>query len=594
MTHLPKHSFLFVRNIYKYALFNNLDFLIGFTYFINIRLLFPQRPIQGWLKACFNDLIIFLNNHPERSHCMKNKMGILFLAASVAVLLIAVCSNRSKLADVHFQRGRAFEKSSQPDSALAQYRLAIQVDPKHMKANMAYQDLAAGRFGMDDAVWDDYEALAKTHASDPAWQVLFTRLWDNNDGKIEQALRIVERHRRYFWGYVLLGSAYEGYSNRDYTPEAIEAYEKAARIDPSEIEMNVKLASLYRRVDDYANAKKALQKALASDSTRVDLLPLLWRNETLLAANKDSIKNVLNGKIDKNLARHGKNVSFLNSLMNLLGQMDQARQKDVAKQVVALDPKGQQAEEEAMNRVWDEKDPQKGIREAVRFLDSFPDSRHAQSAFGMWLTFSKMRPEFRDMQVDRFAKGLIEKNPGRTWVYESLFRYYANKAPDQTGKLEQISRSWLDASSGRKKAPIINTLAGLYLKHDRTDEALYLLLQADSLCQRYQNPFPDVYASLGDAYQEKGNTDLALENFSRAVGLGGGDAVIDRCVAAYEKKFGSREGARKFINQKILTQSAVKKPYPAPGFVLGTAADDTVRMTDFKGKVVLIAIWNPG
>jgi tetratricopeptide (TPR) repeat protein len=468
-----------------------------------------------------------------------------------------------------------------------------------MKANMAYQDLAVEKFGMDDEIWDTYGALAVKHPNDPAFQVLFTRLQENNDGKIEQALGIVKRHPKNYWAQVLLGSAYEGYSNRDYTPEAIAAYEKAERIHPSEIEMPVKLAGLYRRVENVTAMKKAAQKAVAMDASRIDLLPRLWQSGYLSATNKDSAKKELATEIEKTIAAHGRDVEFLNTLLDtyLYGILDDARLDELAKQAVALDPKGQLAELTAMDGIWNEKDPASGARKAEAYLDSFPDSRHAPNAFRSWISFSKMRPGFNDEKVNAYADALFKENPRRTWIFESLFNHYSNysgKGPDQTGKLEQIARSWLDACNGRKKAPVLNTLAGLYLKQNRTDEALRLLLQADTLCLKYKNPSADVAASLGDAYQKKGDSDLALDNYGRAVGLGAGDAVIEKCLAVYEKKSGSRDGAKKFINQKLFAQSALKTPYPAPDFTLGTATDDTIRMSDFKGKVVLVAIWNPG
>ncbi len=530
---------------------------------------------------------------------MKKNGRIFFLAACIAVLLTAFCSNRSKLADARFEKGREFEKSSRPDSAMARYRLAIRTDPGHMKANMAYQDLAMSKFGKDDEVWDAYETLAGKHPSDPAFQVLFTRLQENNDGKIEQALRIVKRHPKNYWAQVLLGSTYEGYSNRDYTPEAIAAYEKAERIHPSEIEMPVKLAGLYRRVENVAAMKKAAQRAVGMDPSRADLLPRLWQSEYLSATNKDSAKKELAAEIEKTLAAHGRDVEFLNTLLDtyLYGILDEARLDELVKQAVTLEPKGRLAELTAMDGIWNEKDPESGARKAEAFLDSFPDSRHAPNAFRSWISFSKRRPGFNDVKVNAYADALFKENPRRTWIYESLFNHYSydsGKGSGQTGKREQIARSWLDACNGRRKAPVLNTLAGLYLKQNRGDEALRLLLQADTLCLRYKNPSADVAASLGDAYQKKGNTDLALDNYGRAVGLGAGDAVMEKCLAVYEKKFGSRDGAKKFINQRLFAQSALKTPYPAPDFALGTATDDTIRMSDFKGKAVLVAIWNPG
>ncbi len=526
---------------------------------------------------------------------MIRKKGILLFTAILAILLATVCSDKSKLADSHFQKGQAFENANQPDSALVQYRLAIQADRLHVKANMAYQDLATEKFGKEDEVWETYETLAKKHPRDPVCQVLFARLLENNDDKIETVQRIVDRHPDFFWGYYILGLTYYGYQDRDYGSEGIEAFEKAVKINPTEIETYRWLANLSERANDHKKSKEYIQKALALDSTRIDLYPrFIWEIEYRMAANKDSIKKVLFGEMDKKMALHGHDLRFLTPLWSMLRDKDKERALNLEKEIASLDPKGEVVQSQALDRVWAERDPKKGMEEAKAFLDAFPEGSYGRDAFYLWLRFAQQVPGVRDEEVDAIAKKLIDSNPQKAIVYSYLYDYWSKKYPEDQARLERVKHQQLDATTGRKRVPVLNALAQLCMKQNRLDEALHTLLQADSLSRKYRNPSPPVYGSLGEVYQKKGDLDKALEYYSLSIGLSDNDAVLENFYSAYEKKFGSREGARKFINQKILALSALKKPFPAPEFALSTVTDQTIRSSDLRGKVVLVSIWSFG
>ena len=525
---------------------------------------------------------------------MRLKSSIAETAACLMVLLVVGCTNRTRLADEHFQKGRAFEKLGKPDSALVYYRLAVAVEPKHMKAAMAYQDLAIGSFGKEDEVWDRYETLARKHPGDPACQVLFTRLLENRDLKIEKALGIVERNPDFFWGQVLLGTAYQEYINRDYSKEAMEAYEKASKIDSADIETYVQLADLSRRADDYSKREKYVRKAIALDSARIDLLPSLWESEYALASNKDSMKTILLGEMDGTLAKHGDNLRFLRSLLGILSVVDRERSERLQKEIVALDPKGQEAQRQVISSLYSEKNPKQGIKKAETFLNDYPESPYRPTVYALWFRFAQQIPGMGDEDVENFVAERVGQNKGSDALYASLYDYYSKKHPEAFELLKRSLQRQIEATSNRKKPAPLNNLGRLYLKQDRPDEALKALLLADSLSRKHQNPSSAVYGSLGEAYQRKGDLDKALDCYSQSIGLGDNDAVLDKFYSAYEKKFGSREDARKFINQKVLAASALKKPFPAPEFTLATVEGQKIQLADLRDKVVLIAIWNPG
>jgi len=526
---------------------------------------------------------------------MNKKREFLLLFASLTVLLLTVCSDKSKLADAHFQKGLAFENANRPDSALAQYRQAIQTYPKHVKANMAYQDLASENFGKEDEVWESYEMSAKKHPRDPVYQVLFARLLENNDDKLETVQRIVDRHPDFFWGHYVLGLTYYGYQDRDYGSEGIEAFERAVKIDPTETETYRWLANLSGRANDYKKSKEYIQKALALDSTRIDLYPrFIWEIEYRMAANKDSIKKVLLGEIDRKVALHGHDLRFLTPLWGMLRDKDKERAQNLEKEIASLDPKGEVVQSQALDRVQAERDPKEGMEKAKAILDAFPEGRYSLDAFSSWLRFARQVPGVRDEEVNTVAKKLLDSNPQKATVYSGLYNYFSKKYPEDHARLERLMNQQLDATGSRKRFPVLNTLAQLYLKQNRFDDALQILLQADSLSRRYRNPSPSVCGSLGEVYQKKGDLDKALEYYSQSIGLGDNDTVLENFYSAYEKKFGSREGARKFINQKVLNLSALKKPFPAPEFALNSVTDQTIRSSDLRGKVVLVSIWSFG
>lgn len=525
---------------------------------------------------------------------MQKQKWITLIFIFVSIFLLMLCSSPSKLADGYFRKGRAFEKAEEPDSALVQYQLAIQFDPKHMKANMAYQDLAMKEFGKDDEVWDTYEALAKKHPRDPVYQVLFTRLQENNDQKIEKALRIVDQNPSFFWGHYLLGTAYQGYRNRDYSTEAIESYEKAIQLDSTDIELYIRIARLCGRVDDYQKMKRAALKALSMDSTRTDLLPLVWQSEFLLAANQDSAKTALSRKMDTAFVERSSDTKFLNALVNMMYSVDPDRIPELEKKIIVLDPKGPIARNEALGNIYSEENPKEGMKKAEAFLKNYPDGNERYEVFDQWLRFAQKVPGIRDEDVETAGKKYIGNKPDEAELYSLMTSYYSRKYSADYAKQERLIRLELEARSSIQKADPLDKLGNLYLKQNKVDDALQALLEADSLSRKYLSPYPSLYSSLGKVYERKGNLDRSLEYYSLAVGLNEEDAILDEFYSVYEKKFGSREGAKKFINEKILTGAAVKKPFPMPEFTLKTMEDKEFLSADLRGKVALVAIWNPG
>jgi len=137
-------------------------------------------------------------------------------------------------------------------------------------------------------------------------------------------------------------------------------------------------------------------------------------------------------------------------------------------------------------------------------------------------------------------------------------------------------------------------LSKIYIEEKQFDKALDLLQEALTLSDRFRAPDYRVYHYLGDIYLEKDDLDLALENYSQAVGLRDSEDILEKFHSVYKQKYGNMEGARKFLNQKILALTALKKPYPAPDFTLSSVEGESFNFGELRGKVVLVSVWNPG
>ena len=526
---------------------------------------------------------------------MKRKMLSIATFFPLVFLAFSVFAVQSKRAEDAFRRGQAFEKAQKPDSALACFTLAIQADPGFVQAHAAYQDLAVRKFGREAEIWDRYERLAEENPQNPAYQVLYVSLFENNMKKIEKALDITEKNPGFSWGFSLLGRAYQDYSSMDYTDEAVEAYENAFRLDSTNVETCERLADLYSRNEDFSKSKRFALKAMALDPSRTDLLSDVWLSEYESAANLDKAKASLIKKMDGILKEHVGDLPTMYAVGDVFRELDGDRFRKLQTDMARLDPMGKAAEQQALANVYTpEKDLRKALNKGKAFLAQFPGSASSTRLFTRILQLYPKVAGIHDNEVDSLAREELKRNPNRFALYSAWYTYYAEKDSFPAGRVGPVINGWLAVSSRPHKAAPLTAMGRLLIAENRFQEAMAPLLESQTLRDKYSNPSAENNRWLGEACEKLGDMDKALEYYGQSLGLKDNPAVLEKFRAVYAGRYGSLDGSEKTLRQKMLASSALEDPYPVPDFTLPAVEGRGISFLSLRGKVVLVAIWSPG
>jgi|GEM_PF-2905785 len=512
----------------------------------------------------------------------------------IALAVLAGCSGNRQAAQEQFVAGQAFEQAGQVDSARVCYQEAIAMDRKCVEAHLAYQDLMLKDLRNEDALWDEYEVWAGEALRDYRAQLLFARLWPDSDKRLEKTAKWAEWQGDEYWVQRLLGEAYQKHNTLNYRSEAIAAYEKAYAIDSNRVDLLKTLTQLCTWDERPAEALRYARRAVELAPERPELLPPLWQARYQASAQADSLLPVLLAEIETVKAVHGENTAFLDALISILYRLDADQAKALQQRVAKLDPQGEWAARQALVSIWAIRQPEKHLADYRDFVTRFP--RHMYVPFMMQNYFDGARKtsDFNVTEAEEFATDLVKNEGAEPRIFNRLLSYVEETAAEDWARQEAIAQKWISLSGRRHKGLACGSLGEIYLKQSRWDDAVTVLSTADSLNRHYGSASSSVCANLGRAYVGLEAEEKALACFAQSLGLRQNDEILAEFHRLYEKQHGSLEGAAKYLNQNVLALSALKKPYAAPDLELTMLDGRTVATRDFKGKVVMYALWNPG
>jgi tetratricopeptide (TPR) repeat protein len=155
----------------------------------------------------------------------------------------------------------------------------------------------------------------------------------------------------------------------------------------------------------------------------------------------------------------------------------------------------------------------------------------------------------------------------------------------------EIARKGAELEARSRRGPIMDTYGWALVKNQQYEEAVKVMLKADSL---YGDPDAEVEYHLGEAYLGVGEVDKALDCLVQSLAMKEDKEVLDEFNKVYARKYGSAKGAQTYLNKAILVAAAVDEPYPAPDFTLMTLKDEEMKLSDHLGKVILVNFWKPG
>jgi len=379
-------------------------------------------------------------------------------------------------------------------------------------------------------------------------------------------------------------------------------------------------ASLLQRgaIIDFKVAKD-LEGAKAELAKELELYPDNWAAATtswsLLMREKpgDETKAAIKGELEQLYRAHKNDEEAVAGLLNWFEQTDQKERADeIRKSAVAANPKGKIAESKRQSEIFAERDGAKRLELLEQFLADFPQQ-------GQMLENSQMmRINFliQAQQLDK-AAALLESMPKKDGgLYNELAWSLIEKGeqldkavawakkgvellrnPDPATKPPYISAVQWKKGLEMQLGFTLDTYAFGLAKMGKDQEAEKAYEEAYALTKGGQ---PDINERVVECYVKNGKYSKAMATAVECVRKGKhSDKLVEQYKAAYVKAKGSEKGFDEALNEaKNLAKIDLRKEIlkdrvnkPAINFSLKSLDGKTVRLSELKGKVVVVDFW---
>lgn len=195
---------------------------------------------------------------------MRNRYIVFVAMAVLAIVLVGCTRNPETAKRKYVESGMKYMEQKKYDSAVIQFKKALQVDPKYAEAH--YQ---LGTAQLDLQHYPEaYKELSQAVELDPnhvkarlalGSLLLSARQFDKTE---EQARYVVEHDPNNAEGFVLLGNALLAEKHQQ---EAVDAFTKAISLKPNDADAYVNRGVLYAYMKQDASAEADMRKAISLD-----------------------------------------------------------------------------------------------------------------------------------------------------------------------------------------------------------------------------------------------------------------------------------------------------------------------------------------
>jgi tetratricopeptide (TPR) repeat protein len=199
---------------------------------------------------------------------MRNRYIVFVVMAVLAIVLIGCTRNPEAAKRKYVESGMKYMEQKKYDSAVIQFKKALQVDPRYAEAH--YQ-LATAELDLQHFP-EAYTELSQAVEIDPnhikARLALGSLLMAAHQfpKAEEQARYVVEHDPNNAEGYVLLGNALLGQKHQQ---DAIDAFTKAIVLKPNSTDAYLNRGVLYAYMKQDASAEEDMRKAISLDPQKL-------------------------------------------------------------------------------------------------------------------------------------------------------------------------------------------------------------------------------------------------------------------------------------------------------------------------------------
>jgi thiol-disulfide isomerase/thioredoxin len=338
----------------------------------------------------------------------------------------------------------------------------------------------------------------------------------------------------------------------------------------------------------------------------------LW-NLQLRENRSDSTKQAIKIQLEKVYETNKNNEEAIPALLTWFHQTDQNERADaIKKEWLTKNPNGKLALNEERTKLYQTKDPLQKISAIENLIANFPltDQEHQDMQYRLVNSYAQAGQLDKAIvllaKMDKpssnayntLAWSLIEKGENLAKAVELAKRgVELSRNPMQDQKPPYLSEKDWTKSQENSLAMVLDTYALGLLKSGKLAEAEVAYEEA---FQKNNGESFDINSHLVECYLKNGKLDKAIKTAEECLNKGKADeALISFYKTAYTKMNGTTKGfednLKKMQNagSRQLLQKLAKERInkPAPDFYLKSLDGRMVRLSDQKGKIVVVDFW---
>ncbi|MBI5463623.1 MAG: redoxin domain-containing protein [Ignavibacteriales bacterium] len=364
----------------------------------------------------------------------------------------------------------------------------------------------------------------------------------------------------------------------------------------------------FKVVKNVETAREALKAELLSYPDNLTAESLLWSID-LRAKPDNETKAAIRGEVDRLYAQLKSDEESASTLIGWYERLDQKVVADSLRQIhIAANPKGKVAEFVRRTEAFQEKDAAQRVVLIEKFLTDFSlrdDER--RNIIGL-LSYAYVQLKQYDKaeqlgaldgsMLNSIAWGMIEKGEElEKGVAYAKRGVDALRSPNPVNKPSYVSMAQWVKSNEYQLGMVLDTYAYGLFQLGKKQEAEVAYAEAYTFLKKED---PDVNARYVEALVANGKFTKAMEVSADVIRLGkSNDKTLAAYKSAYVKAKGSEKGFDKVVEDaknfaKVeLKNKALKDRVnkPAVDFALKNLDGSVVKLSELRGKVVVVDFW---